>query len=287
MRRTIARHLFNQHRTPVSVQLPISAAAAEELSQEQIRVGYLLHRNPVVRHDPHPLETEHSYLLEREHQRYCRHEGHESAVHFFQGKGQSLDAAGRQDPGQITSNFFSLEMYQDSLKAVVDRFKLEPRVTPLDLWDPRAEQEMLEPPARHSLNRRLDDYLLLIVLDAQTGKWTVPSEERTNRETLRMTADRAILDQHGDAFDAYIWSNSPSGVVVTPGEDADKRTRKLFLFSVTYLSGKPRFGGIRPAIQDHAWVTRRELLQYRQSFTPGLVDVLFDIAPIGGAVEHS
>jgi large subunit ribosomal protein L46 len=286
MKRALIRKIYNQHRTPIPIQKPIAASAAESLSLEDIRVGYLLHRNPVVRHDPHPLETEQSFMLEREHQRYCRHEGHESAVHFFQSKGQSLDAAGRQDPAQITSNFFSMEMYQDSLKAVADRYKVEPRVTPLDFWDPRAEQDLAEPPARHSLNRRLDDFLLLIVRDVESGKWTVPSEQRTGRETLRMTADRSILGQHGDFFDAFIWSNSPSGVVVTPA-DGDKKERKLFIYGATYLAGKPRFSDMKPAIKDHAWVTRRELLQYQSWFEPGLVDVLFDIAPIGGAVEHT
>lgn len=290
MKRSVVRCLFAQHRTPISPQRPISAEAAQTIQGERIRVGYLLHRNPVLRHDPHPLELEQGYLLEREHQRYCRHEGHESAVHFFQSKGQSLDSASRQEPGQIVGNFFSLEMYQDSLKAVADRYKPEPRVTPLDLWDPKAEEALAEPPKRQSLNRRLDDYLLLIVLDAATGKWTVPSEERGQLETLRMTADRAIQGRHGDAFDAYIWSNSPSGVVIRPspaGSAAGAAEEKLFLYGATYLAGLPRFSEIQPPVKDHAWVTRRELLQYGHAFEPGLVDVLLDIAPIGGAVEHS
>ena len=196
-----------------------------------------------------------------------------------------MDAAGRQEASQITSNFYSLEMYQDALRAVNDRFKQEPRVTPLDLWDPRGEQDTTEPPIRHSLQRRLDDFLLLIVRNSASGKWTVPSEERAPSETLRMTVDRAIRTQHGDMFDAYIWSNSPSGVIKMPSTGGG--AEKMFVYGATYLSGKPRFDESNTTLKDHAWVTRRELQQYRGLFEDGVLEVLFDIAPIGGAVEHN
>lgn len=282
MRRTSTRLFFSQHRTPILPQSPIDASVGASL--DPLRVAYFLYRNPVVRHDPHPIETEYSFLLEREHQRYARHEV-ESSTHFLQSKGQSMDVLGRQDPAQITANFFNIEMYQDSSRAVCERYKTESRVAPLDLWDPVAQQDLVEPPARHSLQRRLDDYLFFIVREESSGKWMLPYEDRAAHETLRMTVDRALQTQHSEAVDFYVWSNSPQAVVKSPPAAAAP-TPSTFVYCVTYLSGRPKFNQVNPKISDHAWVTRKELRQYSDHFATGVLDVLLDVAPCG-AFENS
>lgn len=281
------RAFHSQHRTPILPQVHVEPEKGVII--RPARVGYLLQRNQIVKHTPHPLETEMSFLLEREHQRYARHENSESATHFFASRGQTLDALNRSDPAAVRANFFGLELYQDAMKVVLQRYHPEARVTAADLWDP-AGLSPDAPPVRHTLSRQLDDYLYLIVREAASGKWTVPSSARRERETLRMTADRALSTHHKDGIDHYIWSNAPQAVVQNPNtaqksnaadgtSGSSSSSEPLFVFVATYLSGRPDFGGIEPKVSDHAWVTRREMRQYRREFaSEELLEALLDIA---------
>ncbi|EPY32794.1 Mitochondrial ribosomal protein L17 (ISS) [Strigomonas culicis] len=187
-------------------------------------------------------------------------------------RGQSLDLLNRTDANQIKGNFFGLESYQDAMRVVLQRYRPERRVTAADLYDPAQLTDA--PPRRHTLHRRLDDYLYLIVQDAATGRWTVPRTARAEGESLRMTLDRAVSSHHGDALDCYVWSNAPQATVLLEQENT-----RLFLYVATYLSGRPNFATVEPALKDHAWVTRSELLQYKDTFASAhLVEALTDIA---------
>lgn len=264
------RGFHSQHRTPIVPQVLV----ADPPAPVRVHVGYFLHRSQVVKHTPHPLEIEMSYLLEREHQRYSRHETTESATHFMAGRGQTMDLLNRTEPGLIMGNFFGLELYQDAMRVVMQRYSPERRVTAADLWDPEATTAD-GPPPRRTLHRRLDDLLFLIVQEEATGLWTVPHEERADGESLRVAADRAIATHHGDGLDCYVWSNAPQATV--PIEDGMGR---LFVYSATYLSGRPRFTDVQPRARDHAWVTRAELRQYAADFkSPQLLQALLDITP--------
>lgn len=264
MRRTLVRSFFSQHRTPVLPQ-----AAVQFSGGAKIKVGYLLYRNMVVKHDPHPLEIEMSFLLDREHQRYARHES-ESATHFFGSRSQPLDAFNRHEPSEVCANFFGLDMYQDALKMTLGRFEPQKRVTPADLSNVLDEKLAEGPPQRRTLNRKFADFLFLIVRDAETGRWTLPQVERAEHETLRMTVDRAISSQHRGAVTAFTWSNAPQAVIKNPQE-------KLFIFSSMYVSGRPTFESVEPKLSDHAWVSRSELCQYDFA-DDNLASVLQDIA---------
>lgn len=268
------RSFHAQHRTPIIPQLHVQDESPR--STTRVFVGYLLHRHPVVKHTPHPLEMEMGFLLDREHQRYCRHETSESMTHFMGQRGLSIDVLNRTDARQIQANFFGLELYQDAMRVVLQRYKPEKRVTPHDLWDPAALHETA-PPARHLINRKLDDYLYLIIQDSADGKWTVPQTAMTEKETLRMTADRAISTHNSDALDCFVWSNAPQATVMN---DADNT--RLFVYSATYLMGRPRFSDFEPKPKDHAWVTRHEMSQYREEFkSPDLLEALLDISTDG------
>lgn len=262
------RFFHSQHRTPILPQMPV----CDPVPTEKICVGYLLQRNQIVKHSPHPLEIEMSYMLEREHGRYSRHEGSESATHFMASRGQSLDLLNRTDANQIKGNFFGLESYQDAMKVVLQRYHPERRVAAADLYDPAQLTDV--PPKRHTLHRKLDDYLYLIVQDAATGRWTVPQTARAEKESLRMTLDRAVSSHHNDALDCYVWSNAPQATVLLEQENT-----RLFVYVATYLSGRPNFGAMEPKLKDHAWVTRNELMQYKDAFASAqLADALTDIS---------
>lgn len=271
---SVRRDFHSQHRTPIIPQVKVTDKMNAPLAP--VRVGYLLQRSQVVKHAPHPLETEMSYLLEREHQRYSRHEGVESATHFMNSRGQTMDLLGRHDANQIKANFFGLELYQDAMKVVLQRYTPEPRVTPNDLYNP--EELTDRPPARHTLHRKLDDYLYLIVREKASDRWTLPYATRAPKETLRMTVDRAIAEQHAEGLDTYVWSNAPQATVLLPGPEK----ARLFIYAATYLSGRPRFEGMVPECTDHAWATRSEMLQYREAFVcPELLEAVRDVAVDG------
>lgn len=262
------RGFHSQHRTPILPQLHVEDVA----TTSRVHVGYVLQRSQIVRHTAHPLEIEASYLLEREHQRYSRHEANESASDFMSSRGQCIDVQNRTDAAQIKSNFYALDSYQDTMRVMMQRYNPAKRVTDNDFSDYItwvAEQ----PPQRHTLFRKLDDYLYLIVRDAESGRWTIPSASRQTNETLRMTAERAIATHHAHALECYMWSNAPQATVVLP--DANIH---LFMYVGVYLSGRPHFGGITPPVSDHAWVTRHEMRQYAADFqSTSLLDALQDI----------
>lgn len=265
MKGSFLLRFFSQHRTPVLPQVPAEPQLI--INHKVIRVGYLLSRNQVVKHDQHPIETEFAYTLEREHLRYCRHDGSESATHFLASRGQAMDALGRTEASQIESNFYGLELYQDAMRVVLQRYQPEKRVTAADLRDPFADSLKEGPPPRTTLNRALDDFLYLIIKHKDTGKWSIPTTRRKENESLRMSADRC-LGVNGDTFDAYVWSNAPQGVLKGTAPASSGANEELtFVFNATYLSGKPNFEGM--GASDHAWVRRCELPQY-------------DIASVGG-----
>ncbi|EPY24523.1 39S ribosomal protein L46, mitochondrial [Angomonas deanei] len=265
------RAFRSQHRTPILPQLKVE----EPTTVERLYVGYVLQRGQIVKHNPHPLETEFAYLLEREHQRYSRHEASESATQFLAARGQTMDLLNRSDVNQIKANFFGLEIYQDAMKVALQRYKPEDRVTPADKWNPAALAED-EPPVRHTLHRKLEDYLYLIVRGEKSGRWMVPYTARKEGESLRMTCDRAISVHHGEGIDSYTWSNAPQATI--PFTDEQGQAARLFLYVSTYLSGRPNFDTTEPKLKDHAWVSRRELLQYSDQFhSKALLEALRDI----------
>ncbi|KPI83540.1 hypothetical protein ABL78_7425 [Leptomonas seymouri] len=268
---TPRRSFHSQHRTPIIPQVHV----ADSLPTQRIHVGYYVHRHQIVKHTPHPLEIEMSYLLDREQQRYSRHESTESATAFFASRGQSMDVLNRTDANQIKGNFFGLELYQDAMKVVLQRYSPERRVTAADRWAPSSLSD--QPPRRHSLHRKLDDFLYFVVQEADTGKWTIPNTARKDGESLRMTADRALSSHNAEGLDCFLWSNAPQATVLL----AEENTR-LFIYSATYLSGRPQFDLLEPKTQDHAWVTRQELLQYSDSFkSQDILNALLDISADG------
>lgn len=274
MKGSTLRRFYSQHRTPILPQVPVATPLV--VGQKLLRVGYVLCRNQVVKHSPHPLETEYAYALEREHQRYCRHEGSESAVHFLASRGQSIDSLQRTDAAAIEGNFYGIEAYQDAMRVVLQRFQPEKRVLAADYADPFATSALTEPPPRTTLHRALDDFLYLIIKDKDSGKWTVPTTARMERESLRMTVDRALA-LNGDGFDSYVWSNAPQAVLKEEAPASSGANELLtFLFSATYLTGRPNFDAMNAA--GHAWVRRCELPQYTEFAHPGMLDALMDIS---------
>lgn len=289
---SLVKGFHSQHRTPRLPQLHTKDALPQQSegaspSPLTLHVGYLLHRHPVVKPTLHPLERSFGFMLEKEHQTYSRHPGVESATHFFRDHASSIDSHQRTDPQAIRRDFYGLESYQDAMQATLQRFtQVPPRVQPTDFTDVaafRSATSRTSPPARHSLQRKLDDYLYFLVRYADDeeanwkGKWGVPFTALRQSETLRMAADRCLQEPHQDQVEAYVWGCGPQGTVMLPSQLPD--TQRLFLFSATYLAGRPKFDALHPRIADHAWVSRREMRQYRADFVSDeVLELLLDVS---------
>lgn len=329
--RTPRRLFHSQHRTPRIPQrfttdpLPSSSSSSGSCGEANdataaplLHVGYVLARHPVVKPVPHPMERAYAFLLERYHQMYSRHRDSESALHFFRDRQQTIDAHQRTDPQDIRRDFYGLEAYRDALHATLQRYEQPPsRLQPGDFVETAPHRAPPpspssappgggSPPRRHTLQRKLDDYLFLIVRYTEGdgvaegavkegtghdgpprlppgfgGKWGVPYTPLRQGETLRIAAERCIQLPHQDRIDYYLWSCAPQGTVPLPtAQDQGVTASQLFLFNACYLAGRPDFAAMQPRIDDHAWVTRGEMRQYRDSFaSTELLELLLDVTP--------
>ncbi len=266
-------------------------------------------RQPSVLHSLHPLEQEMGFVLDREHARYCRHQQNsqnpsdaESATAFFSNRGINLDSWNRHDKTAIQRDFFNLDAYREATRVTLERFEPGARTMPADFVDPFADGLAGGPPVRHSVQRRLDEVLLLIVKQAADGKWTVPArkidrgngastaeEGKTSAAfSLRTEVESAILEDHKSGLDAFIFGNAPQGVLqwgaAAPGGGGAPLPRgaprgetghQLFVYVASYLVGRPRFDAAVHA--DHAWVTRKELADYDFAH-PDMFSLLQDIS---------
>lgn len=291
--RTPIRSFFAQHNIPVVPQGVIKPPFTPSYTRK-ILVGYLLCRQPSIQHTLHPLEQELAFVLDREYGRYQRHPTADTATHFFKERGLSIDSWNRQEAGAVQRDFFNLESHRDATRQTLERYEPAKRLTKGDFFDPVAfcESEH-QPPARHTVQRRLDDFLYLIVKSAETGKWTVPSREREPTHSLRTAVEVNILADHKNGVDAYIFSNAPQGVLqwkegdegtsiaavpLPRGAAKEEATgQQLFVFCASYLSGRPNFDTLMPHVSDHAWVTRHELADYEFDH-PDMFSLLRDVA---------
>lgn len=314
---TSRRHFHGQRDTPIVPQAKVAPPSQGDHRPRDgsMHVGYLLSRNPVVKPDAHPLEQEMAFLLDREHQRYSRHpEEHANA--FFAQKAVTLDSWNRHEPSKVLTDFYSLPSYNDAVQVVLKRYQPAPRLQQADFWDPFDAGRVNSPPPRHTLARGLSEFLYLIVKYQDSQRWGVPYSYcaaanggavavptgvlpndggRRVDESLRLALDHTIVDHHGDSLDTYCNTNCPQGVISMRGTDTAAvdsgapQASMMYIFVPTYLSGRPKFSagpanaagesrGVQPAIVDHAWVTRRELLQYEYALGPRMASLLQDIA---------
>ncbi len=223
----------------------------------------------------HPLEQEMGFLLDQEYNRYPRHS--QPANEFFNERGITLDNWQRMEQNQLKANYFNLELYQEALKVVVERYQQPERERPDDYCNPLALAALESPPERLTLDRCLDDFLYLIVRDDKTGKWRLPATDRKTHESLRSTLDRFLAESH-PKLEAYFLSNAPTGVHL-------EGTTKTFIYSGSYVSGELSTTAFQSeptaaTANNHAWVTRQELLSdYSAQFaSKDLAQIIYDIA---------
>ncbi|KAI4975468.1 hypothetical protein ZWY2020_049075 [Hordeum vulgare] len=119
---------------------------------------------------------------------------------------------------------------------------------------------------RKSLQRALDNKLYLLLygktFGAPDGKpvWHFPEKVYENEDTLRSCAESALKSVLGGLDNTYFVGNAPMAHMVTEQkEDSSVSPFKRFFFK-SQVIGTTHFDIRR--CEDHAWVTKAELLEY-------------------------
>eukprot|EP01062_Namystynia_karyoxenos_P037996 TRINITY_DN27629_c0_g1_i1.p2 TRINITY_DN27629_c0_g1~~TRINITY_DN27629_c0_g1_i1.p2 ORF type:complete len:315 (+),score=64.49 TRINITY_DN27629_c0_g1_i1:70-1014(+) len=207
-----------------------------------LRVGYILQREAVVTPEVHPLQRSFEALADEEYTKYPRSAGNISEVI----KKELPDASKSLQSGM--QPYWKEPRFQQQELSIMRTFRVGRRLTPADIEDTTQ---------RHTLQRRLQERLFFIVRDAKTGAWRFPEAVRAQGESLRSTVDRALLAHHRGAIETFMPTNAPAGYV------RHSDTETTHFFQVFYLTGMP----VLPVegSDEHAWVTRHELREYRFS----------------------
>ncbi|XP_048418777.1 39S ribosomal protein L46, mitochondrial isoform X1 [Stegostoma tigrinum] len=141
-----------------------------------------------------------------------------------------------------------------------------------DMWEQKFRQfrpaeriqEADKKSDRSTLNRRLDEKLILLVKEKVGDEdiWLLPQGEWNPGETMRQTAERALSTLSGNELHAVFLGNAPAGFYKYKYPKALRNSSivgaKVFFFKALLMNGdlKTRKKG------DYVWVTKSELKDY-------------------------
>ncbi|XP_054858701.1 39S ribosomal protein L46, mitochondrial [Eublepharis macularius] len=144
---------------------------------------------------------------------------------------------------------------EDAWEQKLRKFSPAPRLTDADKDGDRT-----------SLNRKLDQNLLLLVKQKVGNQevWLLPQAEWQDGETLRATAERALVALSGSHWDAKFLGNAPCGFYKYKFPRAVQSDTgvgaKVFFFKALLLQdSKPPLPKGKP---DYVWVSKGELADY-------------------------
>lgn len=140
--------------------------------------------------------------------------------------------------------------FEDACKEEYEKFQFAPRVTEAD-----------EKNITNSLERKLDKTLLLLVEQKRgnTLLWLPPQKIRSDGETMRQAAEKALFETCGNDLAVSFYGNAPIGFYkylyprAARSEGSDGA--KVFFFLAKYLKGS------LPEKVKHQWLDRTELEQ--------------------------
>ncbi|XP_019389291.1 PREDICTED: 39S ribosomal protein L46, mitochondrial [Crocodylus porosus] len=186
------------------------------------------------------LETERSRLSDHE----VRHQAEEEQLRHPKDRGDDLASS-------------SVVLARDLEEVWEDRFQkaeLSPRLTDADKNNDRT-----------SLNRKLDSNLTLLVKQKVGDQelWLLPQMEWQSGETLRNTAERALVSFLGNRIQAKFLGNAPCGLYKYKYPRAisteDSMGAKVFFFKALLQSSHL---SKEESKADCVWVTKSEMEDY-------------------------
>ncbi|XP_077173506.1 large ribosomal subunit protein mL46 [Paroedura picta] len=210
-----------------------------------------LQRPPRVTQEMNPFEKEVAELMEEMDVRKSLYSDHELRRMSEEERLQRKREKDEDDGGRQIVLAQDLE---DAWEQKMRMFNPAPRITDADKDGDRT-----------SLNRKLDQNLLLLVKQKVGDQeiWLLPQAEWQDGETLRATAERALVELTGMPWDAKFLGNAPCGfykykfprVIQT---DTSVGT-KVFFFKALLQHSQP---SLPKGKLDHVWVSKEELVDY-------------------------
>eukprot|EP00094_Tigriopus_californicus_P009358 TCALIF_09023-PA protein Name:"Similar to MRPL46 39S ribosomal protein L46, mitochondrial (Bos taurus)" AED:0.13 eAED:0.13 QI:0/0.5/0/0.66/0.5/0.66/3/0/251 len=176
----------------------------------------------------------------------------------------------------------SLQKREAGLKTTLDLeddWQKEMAQFPLPPRDPEARGTPHEPAP--TLTRPV--VLMVRHLRGATPVWTLPMAQRLAGETLRQTAERAVLDNVGSRLQVQILGLAPWAVYnnrysKTMQGHCGKMGSKMFIYKAHYLEGQVEIQN--EAIEDYQWALREELQGHLLSDERNaLANILYDEEP--------
>lgn len=235
-----------------AVQIPLRLCSSQVSSHHrrwQLIGAVCVERKPVITQPLTPMETKYAAFIDKleleqslksDHE--LRHEG--DIVRAEQLKAGTIDEADLDVAIAQTAQDF-----EDASQEELNQFKPASRVTEADLKDDR-----------HSLERALDKYVMLVVKQSlnQSSPWIFPQTPHQSGETLRQTAERVLQELCGESLKVRFLGNAPVGFYKYKfpkqmrGEGKPVGA-KVFFYKAQYVAGSvtPKAG----AILDYHWMT--------------------------------
>ncbi|XP_051896442.1 39S ribosomal protein L46, mitochondrial [Pristis pectinata] len=214
-----------------------------------------LQRAAVVSRAMNPTESAFARLLQQmelEKSLYSDHELRvfEAEERIRRRQAYDYDSDEEEDVGQDIVTGQDLEdMWEQKLR----QFKSADRVQEADKKNDRS-----------TLNRRLDEKLLLLIKEkvADEEIWLLPQSYWKPGETMRQTAERTLSTLSGNELQAVFLGNAPSGFYKYKYPKAVRTSSsigaKVFFFKALLINGDLK----TRKKEDHVWVTKSELKDY-------------------------
>lgn len=136
-----------------------------------------------------------------------------------------------------------LETRRQKLEEAAKVFKPNPRITDAD----REHNTK-------SLHRRMDLPTYLVVQRHGSDKWTLPTADWVQNETLRESVEKMATQQFGFDLVQYLMGNAPIAHYV-------KGNTKTFFFHNLWVSGNVILKDNK-SLKDFAWITQEEFPEY-------------------------